>query len=358
MNSVITQKKLDQPFVTESGFLFENPDVSFKTWGTLNARRDNVILICHALTGNPDADDWFKGLFVKDGLCDAEKYFILCINVPGSCYGSIGPVSINPKTGKPWRSDFPILTIRDMVRFQQLVLNELGIRGIEIVIGGSMGGMQALEFAIMDDKVKSAAVLAAGARHEAWAIAISEAQRQAIYADANWKDGAYSDDAQPVKGISAARMMAMITYRSQPQYNQRFERETRGDGLFQVASYLQYQGEKLAKRFDALSYVRLTQSMDKHDVGRGRGGLKKALVLCRKPVLVVGIDSDLLYPVNEQRELASMLPNGKYAEIRSPYGHDAFLIEFEALNKIIHDFLDKNVYREYSVNSKSKTNTS
>lgn len=329
------------PFITEQGSSVPELSLSYKTWGELSENRDNAVLICHALTGSSDADEWFEGLFRQNGFLRQGKYFVICINVPGSCYGSTGPVSINPETGNRWMSDFPVFSIRDLVKAQQLVLDDLGIREVQIAIGGSMGGMQALEFVLMDERIKTAAVLATGARHESWAIGISEAQRHAIYADKNWNNGDYDILKPPSRGLAAARMMGMITYRTHPQYVNRFDRETRDDDLFQVSSYLKYQGEKLARRFDALSYIRLTQSMDTHDVGRGRGGIQNALSGCTKPVLVVGINSDLLYPVSEQKKLAESLPLGQYREIDSDYGHDAFLIEFETLNSILLEFKEQ-----------------
>ena len=325
-------------FVTESGFRFTQLDVAWKSWGRLNEARDNVVVICHALTGHANAEEWFSGLFTENSILNPDEQFIICMNVPGSCYGSTSPQSVNPETGRRYGSAFPVLTIRDVVRAQQLVLDHMRVKQIQLVIGGSMGGMQALEFAAMDKRVQSAAVIAAGARHEAWAIGISEAQRQAIYADSGWKGGDYAPDESPVQGLSAARSMAMLTYRAPQQFSERFGRDQRDDQTFQVESYLRYQGGKLTQRFDPLSYVRLTQMMDTHDAGRGRGGLDKALAAIQIPVLVVGIDSDLLYPVAEQRALAQKLPNSFYREIRSEYGHDAFLIEFRQLNNLLLEF--------------------
>lgn len=327
-------------FLTESQFFFPRLDLAYKTWGSLNETRDNVIVICHALTGHADAQEWFAGLFAEGGLLHGNEHFVICINVPGSCYGSTGPQSINPETGEAYGPDFPKLSIRDMVRAQQLVLDGLGINGIEMVIGGSMGGMQALEFTHMDGRIKAAAVIAAGAQHQPWAIGISEAQRQAIYADANWNGGRYSPDNRPVNGLSAARMMAMMTYRAHGQYNQRFGRQRQKETpeQFQVESYLRYQGEKMAARFDPLSYVRLTQAMDTHDIGRNRGGLENALRHIRIPVLVVGIDTDNLYPPQEQEHIGKLLPEGVYRSLHSEYGHDAFLIEFRQLNEILSEF--------------------
>ena len=341
MNEGIIKTHLNKDFVTESGHRFEQSEVAYKTWGTLNEKRDNVILICHALTGHAAADEWFPGLIGKNKLYDPAGNFIICINVPGSCYGSLGPWTINPKTGEPYRSVFPDITIRDMVRFQQLFLDQLGIRGIELVIGGSMGGMQALEFAIMDQRIKSACLIAMGAAHRPWAIGISEAQRAAIKADPKWKDGIYDFDDGPDQGIAAARMMAMITYRAPKNYDTKFGRRKQGESdLYEVQSYLRYQGEKLAKRFDANSYVILSKAMDSHDIARCRPHKEVVLNRIEIPVQVIGVDSDHLYPISEQKELAKMLPNSRLHLIESPFGHDAFLIEFEQLHNIIKPFKD------------------
>ncbi|MCC5941775.1 MAG: homoserine O-acetyltransferase [Balneolaceae bacterium] len=342
MNQGITKSNLEKQFITESGFRFDNAEIAYKTWGTLNDSRDNVILICHALTGHAAADEWFPGLIGEGRIADPAKNFILCINVPGSCYGSIGPWTINPETGRPYKSSFPTITIRDMVKFQQMLLDQLDIKGIELIIGGSLGGMQALEFIITDNRIRSAALIAMGKSHTPWAIGISHAQRTAIFSDLKWNNGDYEKDDAPFQGIAAARMMAMITYRTPEDYNRKFGRKLQNeDGQFQVESYLNYQGEKLAKRFDALSYVSLTKSMDTHDVTRGRGSAEEVLKKIAIPVEVIGINSDHLYPVYEQKELARLLGNAAYSEITSDYGHDAFLIEFEQLNKIIEPFLKK-----------------
>ncbi len=341
MNQGIIKTNLKGDFVTESGYRFEQPDVAYKTWGKLNKNRDNVILICHALTGHAAADEWFPGLIGENRLCDPKRYFIICINVPGSCYGSIGPWTENPKTGLPYRSTFPPITIRDMVRFQQQLLDQLGILGIELVMGGSMGGMQALEFAIMDRRIRSACPIAMGMNHRPWAIGISEAQRAAITADPKWNGGDYEFDDGPVNGIAAARMMAMITYRTPENYDSKFGRNLQGDtDQFQVESYLRYQGKKLADRFDANTYIILSKAMDTHDIARCRTTYEQVLNRVEIPVQVIGVNSDHLYPVSEQKELLKLLPNGRLHIIDSEYGHDAFLIEFEQLHNIIKPFKD------------------
>lgn len=330
----------NDPFITESGFQLDEPVIAYQTWGKLNHRRDNVVIVCHALTGNTSADDWFGGLFGSGSPIDPSRHFIICTNVLGSCYGTTGPTSLNPATGKAYQADFPIVTIRDIVRFQQQLLDELQITGIEMVIGGSMGGMQALEFCVMDDRVQSAVFIGMGKSHSPWAIGISHAQRQAIINDANWKGGFYSDDKKPEKGLALARMIAMNSYRHPVDYDQKFTRNRQdGNGQFQVESYLTYQGEKLADRFDPVSYVRLTQAMDSHDVARGRSSYSQVLGGINIPTLVIGIDSDLLYPTREQHELARLLPNARYRNLVSAHGHDAFLIEFDQMRRIIASFL-------------------
>lgn len=329
----------DLPFTTESGFTFTHPEFSYHSWGTLNRNRDNVILICHALTGNSDAKSWFSGLFSKNSIIDLDKHFVLCINNLGSCYGSTGPWSLKPDTSQPYQAGFPDITIRDCARFLLHLLDEMNIHGIELVIGGSMGGMIALELALIDQRIRSACLIAMGKSHTAWAIGISHAQRQAIYADQNWNGGWYEKANPPSKGLAAARSFAMITYRTAENYHQKFARNYNSNNhQFEVESYLSYQGEKLTNRFDALSYIYLTKAMDTHDVSRGRGSYNEALGKLTIPVLVIGIDSDLLYPTSEQKDLVHRIPNAQYAMINSPYGHDAFLIEFDQINEHLNNF--------------------
>lgn len=335
----IQTKTFDQPFVTESGVSISEPRVAYQTWGSLNRHRKNAVLVCHALTGNTAADEWFSGLFGKGKTLDPEQHYIICPNVLGSCYGTTGPVSANPESGDPYRSNFPEITVRDMVRMHQRLLDSLGVQGVETVIGGSLGGMQALEFSIMDLRPRSAVVMGMGKAHSPWAVGISHTQRQAIFSDPNWKDGFYDEEHPPEKGLALARMIAMNSYRSPADFQSKFSRRKQdGTSLFEVESYLNYQGKKIVDRFDAVSYVRLTQAMDAHDVAHNRNSYKEILGGVRIPVLVVGIDTDMLYPTEEQKELAELLPAGQYAEIESPYGHDAFLIEFEQINRLVNTF--------------------
>lgn len=341
-NRGITVETLQTPFETEAGVVFHQAPVAYKTWGNLNSSKDNVIVIFHALTGHAAADEWFTGIFGEGKLCDPSRNFILCINVPGSPYGSLNPWTLDPATGKAYGTSFPLITIRDMVRFQQHLIDQLGINKIETVVGGSLGGMQALEFCLMDSRAESALLIAMGKAHSPWAIGISHAQRAAITSDPKWNGGEYALGDGPVKGLAAARMMAMITYRTPSDYEKKFGRKLQNEnGQYQIESYLNYQGDKLAGRFDAHCYFSLTRSMDSHDIGRGRGEDSDVLKKLSIPVCVVGIDSDLLYPTTEQKALAKMLPAGEYYEIRSAYGHDAFLIEFDQLNSIIERFQEK-----------------
>ncbi|WP_138431434.1 homoserine O-acetyltransferase MetX [Fodinibius saliphilus] len=330
----------EDPFITEKGEPIPQPSIAYKSWGNLNKAGDNVVVVCHALTGNADAEEWFSGLFGPGKTLDPAHQFIICPNVLGSCFGTTGPTSMNPETGTPYRANFPRITIRDMVRLQRQLLDALGITSIELLIGGSMGGMQVLEWLIMDERPQSAVLIGMGKAHRPWAIGISHTQRQAIFNDPNWDNGYYSEEQPPKKGLALARMIAMISYRSDTDYEHKFARLQEADSKeFEVESYLDYQGEKLVERFDAVSYVRLTQAMDSHDVARNRSSYVKVLGNIEIPVLVVGINSDMLYPVREQHELAQLLPKGRYRRIRSKHGHDAFLIEFDQLNNIIKPFL-------------------
>ena len=341
MSDIITQT-FQEDFITESGQQILNPYLAYQSWGTLNSARDNVILISHALTGNSDAEDWFSGLFHERGIINLDDHFVICINHPGSCYGSVGPTSINPKSGNSYQADFPDLTIRDIVRLEKKLLDQLGITGVELIIGGSMGGMIALEFCLMDSRIQSACLMAMGKSHSAWAIGISQAQRMAIKADKNWNNGFYLDEEPPEDGLAAARSMAMITYRSPQNYEKKFGRNWNiQKNIFEVESYLNYQGEKLTQRFDANSYITLSKAMDSHDVARGRGTAKSVLARLEIPILIIGIDSDILYPIDEQIELAELIPKSTFREIKSKFGHDAFLIEFEQINLILKSFTKK-----------------
>lgn len=320
-------------FELDNGQVLPKVRIAYRSWGRLNPAATNAVVVCHALTGSPDVDIWWADLLGPGHAFDPERDFVLCCNTLGSCYGSTGPTSVRPGTDHRWGADFPATTVADTVRAHRLVLDALGVRGVRLVIGGSLGGMQALEWAIQDDRVAAAAVVAAPARHSAWAIAISDAQRTAIAADPNWCGGHYDPTRPPADGLAAARKMAMCSYRTPQSFDQRFGRQRADDGRFQIESWLGYHGGALVKRFDATCYVHLTRTMDSHDIGRGRGGFEKALNSLDIPVLAVAIDSDGLYPPAEQREIAELAPMGELAWLRSPHGHDAFLIETADLDE-------------------------
>jgi homoserine O-acetyltransferase/O-succinyltransferase len=332
-------KKLNHhhPFPLEGGETLTQLEVAYHTYGNLNAERDNVIWVFHALTANSDAADWWAGLVGAGRLFDPERYFIVCANILGSCYGSSGPLSLNPLTGKPWYSDFPMITTRDMVRAHQLLREHLGIRRIFLGLGGSIGGQQAVEWAITEPELfRHIALIATNARHSAWGIAFNETQRMAISCDPTWRD---HDPEAGKKGLMAARANAILSYRNYPTFEKTQTDETGKLDNFRASSYQNYQGLKLARRFNTYSYWLLTKSMDSHDVGRHRGSTALALGNIQADTLVVGISSDILFPISEQRFLAANIPNAVYYEIDSTYGHDGFLIEFEQLTEIIKEFL-------------------
>ncbi|MBO6575116.1 MAG: homoserine O-acetyltransferase [Rhodothermales bacterium] len=327
----------------DSGGSLRQAPVAFRTWGRLNDRGDNAVVVCHALTGDTDAAGWWSTLVGPGRLLDTDRLFVVCLNTLGSPYGSASPLTVNPHTGQAYGPEFPDVTIRDTVRAHRLVLAGLGVREVAFVIGGSMGGMLALEWAFHRHLVRSVAVVAAGGRHSPWSIAWGEAQRQAIFNDPDWREGHYAPERPPERGLAVARMMAMVSYRSSGEFEQRFGRSRRSEG-FEVESYLHHHGRKLNGRFDANCYVALTRQMDSHDIGFGRGGYEAALDSLPQPALVVGIRSDVLYPLHEQVELASLLPAGHLEVLSSPYGHDSFLVDHEALTGAIAPFLSRHVY--------------
>lgn len=322
----------------ESGAVLRDVPVAYETWGTLAPSADNVILVCHALTGSADASDWWEGLIGPGKALDTNRYFVVCPNALGSPYGTASPVTENPDTGTAYGAAFPDTTIRDTVRLHRRLLWRLGVKQVAAAVGGSMGAMQVLEWGFHGSTVRSLIPIAVGGRHSPWQIGWSEAQRQAIYGDPKWRDGRYPPDDPPTSGLATARMMAMVSYRSQPSFEDRFGREVmddQDDRPYAVESYLRYHGDKLVDRFDARCYVALTKQMDTHDVARDRGDYGAVLASIRQPTLVVGIDSDVLYPLREQKELAAHLPHAALEVLSAPHGHDSFLIEFDALSAMV-----------------------
>lgn len=335
-----------QKIVLESGKALPELQIAFHTYGKLNAKKDNVIWVTHALTANADVFDWWKGLFGENNLFNPEEHFIVCANIIGSHYGSTGPLSINPDTGNPYYHHFPEITIRDIVNTLELLRKHLGIEKINTLIGGSLGGQQALEWAILkNDIIENLVVLATNAQHSPWGIAFNETQRLAIKADRSWYN--FSPDAG-LKGLKAARAIALLSYRNYSTYNTS-QKENTNDNTdnFRASSYQNYQGEKLVNRFNAYSYWHLSKAMDSHNVGRNRDGIENVLKQINSKTLIIGISSDVLFPTEEQKFLAKNISNAKYVEIDSLYGHDGFLIETEKIaNEIQNNFTNKELKKE------------
>ena len=324
----------------DSGNQLKEIPIAYQTWGRLNEDGTNAVLVCHALTGNTEVDDWWGDLLGPGKALDPERFFIVAANVLGSPYGSASPVTMHSETGQEYGAGFPRVTIRDTVRAHRLLLDALGVKQVVFAIGGSMGGMQVLEWGFKEGFVKGLVPIAVGGRHSAWCIGWSEVQRQAIFADPKWQGGHYSAGDGPTAGLSVARMAAMISYRSGTSFKERFGRDTKNE-LYSVESYLNYQGEKLVDRFDANCYVHLTWQMDSHDVSRGRGSYPDVLEQLQQPTLVLGIPSDVLYTFPEQEELANFIPSATLKAIHSDQGHDAFLIEVDAINSHVLDWLEE-----------------
>ncbi len=335
--------KYNQPFVTEIGGTLPALEIAYDTWGKLNEKGDNVIWVCHALTANSNVEEWWPGMVGKDMVFDTNRYFVVCANILGSCYGTTGPLSINPETGRPWLNDFPVVTIRDIVRLHEILRENLGIKRIHTVIGSSIGGYQALEYSIMyPDVVQRLIFIASNAKQTPWAIAFNESQRLSIDADGSFFD---NDVNGGKKGMKAARSIALLSYRTAYAYNQtQAEENDEKTGSYRAASYQAYQGDKLVNRFNPWSYYRLTQLSDSHNVGRGRGGVVNALKQVKASTLCVGIKSDILYPVNEQKFVAENVPDGSYSEIDSFFGHDGFLIEAGQVSAVIKKFWRETVF--------------
>jgi homoserine O-acetyltransferase/O-succinyltransferase len=343
------------PLVLEYGEALPHVAVAFEAYGSLNRAGDNVVLVCHALTGSAHAagvqapgevPGWWDPLIGPGKAVDTREHFVVCANILGGCYGTTGPTSLNPRTGRAYRLDFPRYTIRDMVSVQKRLLDRLGVRSIKAVIGGSMGGMQVLEWAAMyPHMVRSIVPIAIGARHSAWAIGLNEVARRAITSDPDWQGGSYPLERQPERGLGLARAIAMLSYRSFDSLEHKFGRERVSasrsllEMSFEIESYLSYQGVKLVERFDANTYLYITKAMDDYDLTEGRGRCAEVLGRMTMPALVMGIDSDVLYPEAEQQELVAHLPKADYAQLRSPHGHDAFLIEFPQVAVRLRRFL-------------------
>lgn len=332
--------KYNQAFSLENGGELAGFELGYTTLGKLNRDQSNIVWICHALTANSEPEEWWPGLVGPGKAFDTNRHFIVCSNMLGSCYGSTNPRSINPATQKPYGSTFPMLTNRDMVRAMDELRIHLGIEKISLAAGGSMGGQQLLEWNVMKpDLFENFFVIGTNAVHSPWGIAFNEAQRMALEADPTLWDNHPGSGA---KGLEAARAVAMLSYRNYQAFDQTQQDDPEKLYNFRASTYQQYQGQKLAKRFDAQSYYYLTRAMDSHNLGRGRGGVEEALKCIQARALVVGIETDYLFPTNEQRLIAANLELSHYLEISTPYGHDGFLIEWDLLDDMVRSFWEDN----------------
>ncbi|HET7036858.1 MAG TPA: homoserine O-acetyltransferase [Thermomicrobiaceae bacterium] len=360
--SVITITTPDHPFVTENGAVLPRVELRYETWGRLNAARDNAVLVIHALTGDShaaahepgDQPGWWEALVGPGKPIDTARHFVICVNNLGSCYGSTGPRSLDPASGRRYNLRFPLVTVRDLVRAQAELLERLGIERLHAVLGGSLGGMQVLEWgALYPERVARLIPIAASGRFAAQGIAYNEIQRRAIMLDPAWQEGEYAEGAGPAAGLALARMVGVITYQSDELMTLRFGRNPEARYAawpqfltrYDVEGYLHYQGDKLVRRFDANSYLYLTRAMDSHDLARGRGSYEEAFARIEAATLAVGIRSDILFPAFQVREIADILTQqgreARYLELDSPNGHDAFLNDVPVMGEAIRDFLER-----------------
>lgn len=327
---------LNQPFVLESGKALPELKLSYSTYGKFDASKNNVVWVCHALTGNANVYEWWNGIFGDEKCFDASEYFIICVNVLGSSYGSTEPLSLNPESGKPFLYDFPNLTMRDITNSFELLRKHLGINKIHTCIGGSLGGQQALEWAVSNpDLIDYLVLMATNARTSPWGIALNETQRMAIRADKTWGE---SQIYAGIEGLKVARAIALLSYRSYETYQQ-----TQIDHIdelenLKAISYQQYQGEKFSKRYNAFSYWSMTRLLDSHNVGRNRGSVEIALATVKAKTLIIGISTDVLFPNIEQEFMHQHIKNSELHIIESLFGHDGFLMETQKIERIIQNF--------------------
>lgn len=340
---------------TEAGAVIQDAHIAYRRWGVPRgdlAGKNNILIVEHALTGDSDASGWWCEAVGPGKALDTDEWCVICTNALGSCYGSTGPASDHPDGGV-WGSRFPAITMRDMVHAERAFLQQLGISRVHAIIGGSMGGARTLEWTLLyPEEVDYALVLAVSARASAWQIGIQTAQITSITHDPDWQGGDYHGTGRsPDAGLAAARRIAHLTYRGELEIDERFGTAAqpgenpfgpfREDGQrFAVQSYLEHQGAKLTQRFDAACYVTLTEALNRHDVGRGRGGLNKALASSTVPTMIVGVDTDILYPYHQQEHLSRNLGNLlAMAKLSSPVGHDAFLVEARQMDRILRNFI-------------------
>ena len=334
----------DQPFGLESGATLSGYHLAYTTIGEMNEHKSNVVWIFHALTANSNPAEWWPGMVGEGAFFDPETFFIVCVNMPGSCYGSIGALDVDNNTGKPYYHSFPQFTIRDMIAAYKPLRKKLGIEKIHIGIGGSVGGQQLLEWAIEEpDLFEYIVPIATNAQHSPWGMAFNASQRWCIENDCTWIN---NTEEAGKEGMKIARSIALLSYRHYETYTStqhgittETETENIDKQITKAESYQRYQGEKLAKRFSAYSYHFLTHAMDKHNVGRSRTSATAALQAIKAKALVIGISSDLLFPPVEQEFLAAYIPNSQLSIIDSNYGHDGFLLECDALTRLLEQFV-------------------
>lgn len=327
-------------FPLERGGELHDIEIAYSTFGKMNSRRDNVIWVCHALTANSDVADWWPNTVVEDGFLDPEKWFVVCANILGSNYGSTGPLSLNPHTGKPYYSDFPKITIRDIVRAHILLSEHLGIENIHALVGSSLGGFQAMEWALLQpERINKLVLIATDSTVTPWAVGLNETQRMAIRADKTYGD---LNEQAGKEGMAAARAIALLSYRGPSGYNlSQKNNDSTPEYSHRVATYQTYQGEKLCRRFNAYSYMTILDAFDSHDVTRGRNG-NEAEVLGRimAETACIAIPTDILFPPETMKKLTKAINGARYFEISSEFGHDGFLVEHQQLNDILNKFLD------------------
>lgn len=330
--------RYNKDFKLESGKTIKGLELGYHKFGEFNQDKSNVVWFCHALTGNSDVPSWWSGLVGDEKFFNPDEYCIICVNVLGSCYGTTGPLSINPQTREPYFHDFPQITMRDIANTFVLLKEHLKIKELYALIGGSLGGMQALEWSIIEPNVaKNLVLMATAAKSSPWVTALNESQRMAIEMDESWKE---NNELTGINGMKVARSIALLSYRNYDTYkiSQSETDDTKLD-FYKASSYQRYQGEKLAVRFNAYSYWILTKVLDSHHIGRNRGTIENVLKSITSYTIVIGISSDLLFPPEEQKFISEHLPNCKYFEIESLYGHDGFLLEFDKIGDILQNNL-------------------
>jgi len=345
------EKVVFKEFELESGLTLKNVEVAYHTFGNLNQAKNNVVWICHALTANSNPCEWWPNVCGENGFFNDKEHFVVCANILGSCYGTTGPLS-KDENDNTYYDYFPLITTRDMSRLHEKLRLHLELTAIYVLVGASLGGQQALEWSIENPSVFEHLILiATNAKHSPYGIAFNESQRLAIKADSTYGK---KDENAGEAGLIAARSIALLSYRSYEGYSLSQKEDT--DDVFsnyKASSYQKYQGIKLAKRFNAYSYVLLSHAMDSHNVGRSRNGIEKALAHVKAKTLIIGITTSILFPIEEQRKLWLHIPNSKLKTIESKYGHDGFLIEYESLVSHFKSFLSsepKNFYKSSQLN--------